>query len=182
MRQCYLAEQSGACVTDLAGTQISNLLETLPGIAQVLRSPVADAFVGMIRAATGEAPFNFADADEILKYAVRRNLMAVEESERILAEAKQAATAQAAAARARTPREAPVRSRPAARKVPKTPKAPKAAKIAKPRTKAKAVARKPVRKPAKAAARKPAKPAPKKAARKPAARKPVVKKKAAAKK
>ena len=179
MRQCYLAEQSGACVTDLAGTQISNLLETLPGIAQVLRSPVADAFVGMIRAATGEAPFNFADADEILKYAVRRNLMAVEESERILAEAKQAATAQAAAARARTPREAPVRSRPAARKVPKTPKA---AKIAKPRTKAKAVARKPVRKPAKAAARKPAKPAPKKAARKPAARKPVVKKKAAAKK
>jgi hypothetical protein len=91
-------------VTDLAGTQISNLLETLPGIAQVLRSPVADAFVGMIRAATGEAPFNFADADEILKYAVRRNLMAVEESERILAEARQAATAQAAAARARTPR------------------------------------------------------------------------------
>ena len=163
-------------MTDLAGTQISNLLETLPGIAQVLRSPVADAFVGMIRAATGEAPFNFADADEILKYAVRRNLMAVEESERILAEAKQAATAQAAAAKARTPREAPARSRPAARK------AAKAVKTAKPRTKAKAAARKPVRKPAKAAARKPAKSAPKKVARKPAARKPVVKKKAAAKK
>lgn len=177
MRQCYLAEQSGACVTDLAGTQISNLLETLPGIAQVLRSPVADAFVGMIRAATGEAPFNFADADEILKYAVRRNLMAVEESERILAEAKQAATAQAAAARARAPREAPAKARAAARK------APKAAKPAKPKPKTKAkAASKVTRKPAKAAARKPAKPAPKKAVRKPAARKPVVKKKAAAKK
>jgi hypothetical protein len=162
-------------VTDLAGTQISNLLETLPGIAQVLRSPVADAFVGMIRAATGEAPFNFADADEILKYAVRRNLMAVEESERILAEARQAAAAQAAAARARTPREAPAKARPAAGKAPKAAKPAKSK--AKPKAKPKAKARKVTRKPAKAAARKPAKPAPRKAARKP-----VVKKKAAAKK
>ena len=32
-------------MTDLAGTQLSNLLETLPGIAKVLRSPVADAIV-----------------------------------------------------------------------------------------------------------------------------------------
>ena len=41
----------GQFVTDLGGTQISTLMETLPGIAQVLRSPVADALVNLIRAA-----------------------------------------------------------------------------------------------------------------------------------
>lgn len=88
-------------MTDLAGTQITSLLETLPGIARVLRSPVADAFINLIRAGTGQADFALADADEVLKYAVRRNLMAVEESERILAEASQAVAARGAAARAK---------------------------------------------------------------------------------
>ena len=37
--------------TELGSTQISTLLETLPGIANVLRSPVADALVNVIRAA-----------------------------------------------------------------------------------------------------------------------------------
>ena len=32
-------------MTELGGTQISSLMEVLPGIAQVLRSPVADAIV-----------------------------------------------------------------------------------------------------------------------------------------
>ena len=163
-------------MTDLAGTQISNLLETLPGIAQVLRSPVADAFVNVIRAATGEGPFNFADADEILKYAVRRNLMAVEESERILAEARQAASVQAAAARARPVKVVAAKPPPAARKPSH------AASSAKARPAARKGARKPVKKVVRKAAKPARKPAPKKAPRKPAVAKKAAVKKAAAKK
>lgn len=75
-------------VTELGGTQISSLMEVLPGIAQVLRSPVADAMVNLIRAACRVREFDLSDADEMLKFAVRRNLMAQEESERVLAEAR----------------------------------------------------------------------------------------------
>jgi hypothetical protein len=75
-------------VTELGGTQISSLMEVLPGIAQVLRSPVADAIVNLIRAACRVREFDLASAEEMLKYAVRRNLMGAEESERVLAEAK----------------------------------------------------------------------------------------------
>ena len=75
-------------VTELGGTQISSLMEVLPGIAQVLRSPVADAIVNLIRAACRVREFDVADAEEMLRYAVRRNLMGAEESERVLAEAK----------------------------------------------------------------------------------------------
>ena len=35
-------------VSELGGSQISTLLETLPGIANVLRSPVADALSSVI--------------------------------------------------------------------------------------------------------------------------------------
>ena len=77
-------------MTDLAGTQLSNLLETLPGIAKVLRSPVADAIVGLVKSASGQGPFSPADVDELLKFAVRRNLMAAEEADRVLIEAKNA--------------------------------------------------------------------------------------------
>ena len=72
-------------VTELGGPQISSLMEVLPGIAQVLRSPVADAIVNLIRAGIRVRDFDIADADEMLKFAVRRNLMAQEESERVLA-------------------------------------------------------------------------------------------------
>ena len=75
-------------VTDLGGTQISTLMETLPGIAHVLRSPVADAFVNLIRAGVRVRDFDMADAEEILKYAVRRNLMAQDEADRVTTEAK----------------------------------------------------------------------------------------------
>ena len=37
--------------SELGGSQILTLLETLPGIANVLRSPVADALNNVIRAA-----------------------------------------------------------------------------------------------------------------------------------
>jgi hypothetical protein len=63
-------------------------METLPGIAHVLRSPVADAFVNLIRAGVRIRDFDMADAEEILKYAVRRNLMAQDEADRVTTEAK----------------------------------------------------------------------------------------------
>src|SRR5262245_4424380 len=70
-------------------------METLPGIAQVLRSPVADAFVNLIRAASTTKDFALNDAEEILKYAVRRNLMNQDESDRILTEARDIMAARA---------------------------------------------------------------------------------------
>jgi hypothetical protein len=77
-------------VSDLGGSQISNLLETLPGIANVLRSPVANAIVGLIRAAARLSDFRAADADELVNYAVRRNLLGSEEGEQLLADVRAA--------------------------------------------------------------------------------------------
>lgn len=82
-------------MTELGGTQISSLMEVLPGIAQVLRSPVADAIVNLIRAACRVREFDLADAQEMLQYAVRRNLMSADESERVLAEARAIVTRRA---------------------------------------------------------------------------------------
>ena len=73
-------------VSELGGSQISTLLETLPGIANVLRSPVADALSSVIRAAARVGEFNVADADELIRYATRRGLLAQDEGDRILAE------------------------------------------------------------------------------------------------
>jgi hypothetical protein len=73
---------------ELGGSQISSLLEALPGIASVLRSPVADALVKAIRAASGVGEFVFEDADELVRYAVRRGLIGAEEGDRVLTEAQ----------------------------------------------------------------------------------------------
>ena len=73
-------------VSELGGSQISTLLETLPGIANVLRSPVADALGNVIRAAARLSDFSVADADELIKYATRRGLLGQEEGDRLLAE------------------------------------------------------------------------------------------------
>ena len=70
--------------------QVTSLLEALPGIAAVLRNPVADAFVGLIRAGARLSDFKTADAEEILRYAVRRTLMTQDETDRILADVKEA--------------------------------------------------------------------------------------------
>jgi polyhydroxyalkanoate synthesis regulator phasin len=75
---------------ELGGSQISSLLETLPGIASVLRSPVADALVRAIRAASGVAEFTLEDAEELVRYAVRRGLIGAEEGDRVLGEAQEA--------------------------------------------------------------------------------------------
>jgi hypothetical protein len=73
-------------VSELGGSQISTLLETLPGIANVLRSPVADALSSVIRAAARVGEFNVADAEELVRYATRRSLLGIEEGDRLLAE------------------------------------------------------------------------------------------------
>ena len=75
-------------MTELAGTQLSSLLETLPGIATVLRSPVADAIVNLVKAGSGQAAFSMSDAEELVRYAIRRNLIAADEGERVLAETR----------------------------------------------------------------------------------------------
>jgi hypothetical protein len=71
-------------VSELGGAQISTLLESLPGIANVLRSPVADALVSVIRAGARLSEFDIADADELIKYATRRGLLAEDEGERLM--------------------------------------------------------------------------------------------------
>jgi hypothetical protein len=73
-------------VSELGGSQISTLLETLPGIANVLRSPVADALGSVIRAAARVIEFNVADAEELVRYATRRGLLGNEEGDRLMAE------------------------------------------------------------------------------------------------
>jgi hypothetical protein len=73
-------------VSELGGSQISTLLETLPGIANVLRSPVADALNNIIRSAARLSEFNVADADELVKYATRRGLLGQDEGDRLLQE------------------------------------------------------------------------------------------------
>jgi len=73
-------------VSELGGSQISTLLETLPGIANVLRSPVADALGNIIRAGARLAEFHVQDAEELVRYATRRSLLGQEEGDRLLAE------------------------------------------------------------------------------------------------
>jgi hypothetical protein len=103
-------------VTELGGTQISSLMEVLPGIAQVLRSPVADAIVNLIRAACRVREFDLADAEEMLRYAVRRNLMTAEESERVLAEARAVIQRRAERIQERESAKRPAAARPKASK------------------------------------------------------------------
>lgn len=76
--------------TELGGSQISSLLEALPGIASVLRSPVADALIKAMRAAAGLAELTPEDAEELVRYAVRRGLIGADEGDRVLAEVQDA--------------------------------------------------------------------------------------------
>ena len=99
-------------MTELGGSQITSLMEVLPGIAQVLRSPVADAIVNLIRAACRVREFDLTDAEVMLRYAVRRNLMGAEESERVLAEARAIVQRRAERAAEREHPKKPVRPKP----------------------------------------------------------------------
>lgn len=110
-------------VSELGGSQISSLLETLPGIANVLRSPVADALVGVMRAGAGLSEFRFDDADELIRYAVRRGLMNPDEGDRLLAELREVAEASGKGSR---PAEKPAAAPPVATAVRPAPTGPKA--------------------------------------------------------
>ena len=72
--------------TELSSGAISSILEAVPGIATVLRSPIADAIVNLSRAAAGITPFDAKDAHELIRYAVRRGLIRSDEGDRVTAE------------------------------------------------------------------------------------------------
>lgn len=76
-------------MTELAAPQISSLMEALPGIAAVLRSPVASAMASLVRAGAGLEEFSLNDAEELLRFGVRRNLLTQEEVDRLLDEARE---------------------------------------------------------------------------------------------
>jgi hypothetical protein len=159
-------------MTELAAPQITSLMETLPGIAAVLRSPVATAMVEIVRAAAGVGEFRIEDAEELLRFGIRRNLLDEAEADNVLEEVRAAKSAAPKASA--VPRKA---AAPAAK--PKAAPAAKAAAPAKPAPKAaaKAAAKPAVRKAA-APARKAAAKAPK-AAAKPARKAPAKAKPAA---
>ena len=166
-------------VTDLGGAQISSLLETLPGIAQVLRSPVADAFVSLIRQASRHHDFQLAEAEEVLRFSVRRNLLSQDESDRVLAEVREGLQRRADRAADRAEARKPAAAAKAAAKAAPAKPVPVKAAVARPAAKpmVKAVAKP---KPAKARVAKPArKPKPVKSVR---AARPVAKKKVPARK
>lgn len=81
--------------TELSSGAISSILEAVPGIATVLRSPVADAIVNLSRSGCGLQPFDPKDAHELIKYAVRRGLIRSEEGDRVTAEVNEAVKARA---------------------------------------------------------------------------------------
>ena len=91
---------------ELGGSQISSLLEALPGIASVLRSPVADALVKAIRAAAGIGEFEIDDAEELVRYAVRRGLIGPDEGDRVLADVQDALKVKRKPAKSAKPRSA----------------------------------------------------------------------------
>jgi len=96
---------------ELGGSQISSLLEALPGIASVLRSPVADALIKAIRASAGIGDFAVEDAEELVRYAVRRGLIGPDEGDRVLAEVQVALKAKRKAARGAKPKAKKKKSR-----------------------------------------------------------------------
>lgn len=117
---------------ELGGSQISALLESVPGIVNVLRNPVADALVGMIRAGAGIEEFSHDNANELIQYAVRRGLIQSSEGERVLAEVEAAVPK---GRRGRSPASAkkkapPARPKPSAKPRPKPTKQPAAARRA----------------------------------------------------
>jgi hypothetical protein len=123
--------------SDLGGSQISSLLEALPGIANVLRSPVANAIVNLIRAAARLTEFNIADAEELIQYGARRSLIASDEGDQLLAEirAAQQKRLERAADREKA-QKARIKTKPKAVKAARPVKAVKAVKPVKPMKKA----------------------------------------------
>ncbi|HEX9632155.1 MAG TPA: hypothetical protein VGA02_06780 [Gemmatimonadales bacterium] len=103
---------------DLGGSQISALLESVPGIRNVLRSPVADALVNTIRAAVGLRPFAFADAEELIQYAVRRGLINQSEGDQVIQDVRGTPAGRSPKAAAGGGRKPAVAKKPPARRPP----------------------------------------------------------------
>lgn len=153
-------------MTELAAPQISSLMEALPGIAAVLRSPVASAMVDLVRAGAGIGEFRYSDATELLQFGVRRNLLEEREVEALLLEVE-------AAVGKPSP---PVKAKP----IPKPPAPVAPLTVAKPAVYGKAVAKPPVT-PAKVVAKPPVKALAKPASKAAVAQVPTVAKKSSAK-
>jgi hypothetical protein len=131
--------------TELSSTTITNILEAVPGIKTVLRSPAADAMVNLTRVAAGVGSFDLKDARELMRFAFRRGLINNEEHDQVLADVEGASRARhdRLAARkavrdgktkkpkAANPKTAKRKPRPAAKKKP-APRKAKPAKKAKP--------------------------------------------------
>ena len=147
--------------TELTSTTITNILEAVPGIKTVLRSPAADAMVNLTRAAAGVLPFDIKDARELMRFAFRRGLINNEEHDKVLGDVEGATQAR--------------ESRLAARRASREPHGGRGGhghpKDAAHHGKPSHAAHKPAPKKAAHAARKPAKAAARKAVRKPAAKK-----------
>lgn len=104
--------------TELSSGAISSILEAVPGIATVLRSPIADAIVNLSRAASGIIPFDPKDAHELIRYAVRRGLIRSDEGDRVTAEIEAAGRAARSGARPVAKVAPPAARKPAAVKKP----------------------------------------------------------------
>lgn len=91
---------------ELGESQLSSLLESVPGLASVLRSPVADAIVNMIRAAAGLRDFDVEEAQELVQYATRRGLIPQKEGSDLLDEVTALASAKRSKKAASKPRAA----------------------------------------------------------------------------
>ena len=148
---------------ELGESQLSSLLESVPGLASVLRSPVADAIVKMIRAGAGLGEFDIQDARELVQYATRRGLIPHAEGATLMEEVE-----------ALVPSKRKTKTKSARGSSQRTPKA-KAAKVARHPTKAAkskvAGAKKTASKAAKKTAKKAAKKATKKTAKSKTAKK-----------
>jgi hypothetical protein len=79
--------------TELSSTTITNILEAVPGIKTVLRSPAADAMVNLTRVAAGIGNFDLKDARELMRFAFRRGLINNEEHDHVLADVEGASRA-----------------------------------------------------------------------------------------
>ena len=130
--------------TELSSTTITNILEAVPGIKTVLRSPAADAMVNLTRAAAGIAAFDLKDARELMRFAFRRGLINNDEHDHVLADVEGAAAARqvrlAARKAARDDKVRKVRRKPKTAKPraarPKAKHAKPKAKVTRPRGKA----------------------------------------------
>lgn len=105
---------------ELGGSQISALLESVPGIASVLRSPVADAMVNLVRAGAGVGDFQLTDARELVQYAVRRGLIGEDEGDQLMEEVTAAAKGRKARGRGKKSKPAKKQSKPAKTKTAKS--------------------------------------------------------------